>query len=108
MYNLPRQSGEGREADFARAQAPQRVELRLELAQRQAGAGGRARHHRGQRARYQLLLVLREQTLLVDDPYNKIIIKLYKFSMDFDIEIEKYINANSFVKKILISRVIYM
>lgn len=60
---VPGQRGEGREAHLAGAQAAQRVELRLQLAQRQAAGGGRAAHDGGQRARYQLLLILREQPL---------------------------------------------
>lgn len=60
---LPRERSEGGEAHFAGAQPPQRVELRLQLAQRQVGARGAAAHDGRQRARDQLLLVLREQPL---------------------------------------------
>lgn len=63
---VPGQRGEGREAHLAGAQAAQRVELRLQLAQGQPAGGRSAAHDGGQRARYQLLLVLREQPLRDD------------------------------------------
>lgn len=63
---VPGQRGEGREAHLAGAQAAQRVELRLQLAQGQPAGGWSAAHDGGQRARYQLLLVLREQPLRDD------------------------------------------